>query len=70
MVNFPLVLPFSSKRVEGIGATEDCLSSTLDIVVIFAAIMVYKMQTILHNVSSVNDKHAQHIKPNLFHYVG
>jgi len=47
--------------VEEIAVAEGCLSNTLDIVVIYAAIMVYKVQIILHNVLAINEKkHKKH----------
>jgi len=44
--------------VEEIGVAEGCLSNTLDIVAIYAAIMVYKVQIILHNVLAINEKNT------------
>jgi len=58
LVDFPLVLSFSSRTVEEIGVAEGCLSNTLDIVAIYAAIMVYKVQIILHNVLAINEKNT------------
>jgi len=49
LVDFPSTLSFSSRRAGEIDVAEGCLSHTLDIVVIYVAIMVYNTQHIYYN---------------------